>query len=51
MSDCNRNVLLSRINAAMDGVFTMISNTATRPGLSTRGTSNCEITATKTVES
>ena len=29
----------------------MISNTATRPGLSARGQSNCEITDTNTVES
>ena len=34
-----------------DGVFIMISNTATRPGLSMRGINNCEITATITVES
>ena len=33
MSDLMRNVLLSRISAAMDGVLTMISKTATRPGL------------------
>ena len=51
MSDWMRNVLLSRMSAAMDGVLTMISNTATRPGLSMRGISNCEITACNTVES
>ena len=51
MSDWIRNVLLSRISAAMDGVFTMISNAATRPGLSMRGISSCEITACNTVES
>ena len=46
-----RKVLLSRISAATDGVLIMISNTATRPGLSLRGISNCEITACSTVES
>ena len=30
-----------------DGVFTMISNAATRPGLSMRGISSCEMTATR----
>jgi len=38
----NRNVLLSRISAAMEGVFTMISNAATRPGLSMRGMSTAK---------
>src|ERR1017187_6981877 len=51
MSDWMRNVLLSRMSAAMDGVLIMISNAATRPGLSMRGMSNCEITACNTVES
>ena len=51
MSDWMRKVLLSRISAAMDGVLIMISNAATRPGLSTRGISNCEMTACNTVES
>ena len=37
MSDLMRKVLLSRISAAMDGVLTMISKIATRPGLSMRG--------------
>ena len=37
--------------AAMDGVLTMISNAATRPGLSMRGISSCEMTATRPTES
>ena len=36
---------------AIEGVLIMISKTATRPGLSMRGQSNCEITACNTVES
>ena len=51
MSDWMRNDLLSRISAAMEGVLIMISKIATRPGLSIRGISSCEITACKTVES
>ena len=47
MSDWMRKVLLSRISAAIEGVLIMISKTATRPGLSMRGMSNCEITACK----
>src|SRR5882724_9589660 len=51
MSELRRNVLLSRMSAAIEGVLTMISKTATRPGLSIRGMSNCEMTACITVES
>src|SRR6266853_5335896 len=51
ISDWIRKVLLSRMSAAMDGVLIMISKIATRPGLSMRGMSNCEMTACMTVES
>ena len=51
MSEVMRCVLPSRIIEAMDGVFTMISKAATRPGLSMRGISSCEITATRPTES
>ena len=52
MSDCTRNVLLSRISAEMDGVLTMISKDGDVPRLvNTCGSSNCEMTAWSTVES